>query len=407
MKSLEVQISGVDAAPKIGKCDMFPSNNIWNAPIDQLPVHSNSDNIINGVNSRCTYSGVTESCKLHPDFGSGLYEGALIGIPITIVSDPNQKFALVQALESPEESDNVPMPIPDNAPIEGNGAGDGHVVVVYEPTCTLYELYHSERPSGNNGWRAGSTAVHDLTSNNLRPDTWTSADAAGLPILPGLARYEEVAAGEINHALRFTMVQTSGLRYQWPARHEASSRTDPKLPVLGDRFRLKASFDIDGQGFGEQTKVILRALKKYGMILADHGSNWYINGAPNDGWDNDQLVRGLHSGKIRASDFEVVEVSSLMVNKDSGEAKAQAPTTPRPTRTPTPRAPTGVPVIASPTIRPSRRPTSTPTTKTPTTSSLRTSNGTPGTANAAGKSIRKSYGFVLALVCIAMAVEKL
>jgi hypothetical protein len=172
-------------------------------------------------------------------------------------------------------------------------------------------------PNGDDTWYADSGAIFDLTAHTLRPDTWTSADAAGLPVLPGLARYDEVAAGEINHALRFTVVQTRRV-YVWPARHFASNSTDPNRPAMGQRFRLKASFVIDNS-FSPQGRVILRAMKKYGLIVADNGSNWYISGAPDENWDDD----GLHDdfARVHGSDFEAVDVSSLLIHKDSGQAQ--------------------------------------------------------------------------------------
>jgi hypothetical protein len=215
----------------------------------------------------------------------------------------------------PNESDPGPYPIPPNVPIEGDPSGDGdrHILIVDRDNCILYELYAAHQIGGQ--WNAGSGAIFDLNSNALRPDTWTSADAAGLPILPGLARYDEVASGEINHALRFTAPQTRG-EYIWPARHEASDLTGAQYPPLGQRFRLKASFVIDNS-FSPHAQVILRALKKYGMILADNGSRWYISGAPDDRWDNDVLHE---LDVVTGADFEAVDESSLMVQPDSGQA---------------------------------------------------------------------------------------
>jgi hypothetical protein len=219
-----------------------------------------------------------------------------------------------------EESDPGPYPIPADAPIEGGdlSSGDRHVLVLDRDACILYELY-AAYPQPDGSWEAGSGAVFDFNSNALRPAGWTSADAAGLPILPGLVRYEEVASGEIQHALRFTAPQTRQA-YVWPARHFASNLTDAAYPPMGMRFRLKAGFDISG--FSEEMQVILRALKKYGMILADNGSAWYLSGAPDSRWDNDFLVNEL--GQVKGSDFEAVDESSLMVGPDSGQASQNA-----------------------------------------------------------------------------------
>lgn len=293
--------------PAITKCSMFPANNIWNAPVDKLPLDPNSSAYINTIGASKT---------LHPDFGSGLWEGAPIGIPYVVV--PSTQAKVKVAFEYADESDVGPYPVPANPPIEGgsNGSGDRHILMLDQDNCRLYELF-SAYPNQDGSWRAGSGAIFDLKSNALRPDTWTSADAAGLPILPGLVRYDEVAAGEINHAIRFTVPQTQR-KYVWPARHFASSLTGAQYPPMGQRFRLKASFDTTG--YSAQIQVILKAFKKYGLILADNGSSWYISGAPDERWNND-LLRELK--KIPGSAFEAVNVSSLMVNPNSGEAKAQ------------------------------------------------------------------------------------
>jgi hypothetical protein len=219
----------------------------------------------------------------------------------------------------PDESEPGPYPVPFLVPVEGGsskpskGKGDKHVLLVQEGTCDLYEVYDSKR--GRDGsWAAGSGAIFDLGSNALRDDTWTSADAAGLPILPGLAMYDEVASGVITHALRFTAATTQKA-YVWPARHYASSQTDVNLPPMGIRVRLKSSVDISGYSVANQ--VILTALKTYGMMLADNGSDWFISGAPDRRWDDDDL----HAlTQIHGSDFEVVDVSSLMIDPDSGQA---------------------------------------------------------------------------------------
>ncbi len=214
-----------------------------------------------------------------------------------------------------EESDPGPYPIPADAPVENGSCSDGdrHVIVVQEGSCTLYELFDA-RQQADGSWQAFGGAMFDLKSNALRPDGWTSADAAGLPILPGLVRYEEIAAGAIHHALRFTAQRTPET-YVWPARHEAGSTTNPDVPPLGQRFRLKAEVDI--AGFSPTNQIILKALKTYGMFLADNGSDWFLSGTPDDRWDNDDL-RELQE-RLHGRDFEAVDSSSLMANPNSGQ----------------------------------------------------------------------------------------
>jgi hypothetical protein len=232
---------------------------------------------------------------------------------------PSSQAGVPVSFDYADESDRGPYPIPPNAPIEGGSqsSGDRHVLVVQSGTCKLYEMF-AAYPQTSGGWHAGSGAVWNLRSNALRPRGWTAADAAGLPILPGLARYDEVAAGAINHAIRFTVSRTQRA-YIWPARHQASSVTDPSVPPMGLRLRLKANVDISH--FSPTNRIILTALKRYGMIVADNGSNWYLSGAPDDRWSNDEL----HAlGTIPGSDFEVVNASSLMVNQDSGQARGQS-----------------------------------------------------------------------------------
>jgi len=304
---------------------VFPSNNIWNTPVDTLPVHSRSTAFVGSI-------GATRG--LHPDFGT-TYLGAPNGIPYVVVP-ANQPMVNV-SFDYADESDPGPYPIPPNAPIEGgaSSSGDRHVLVVRAGENKLYELYDAH-PNGDGSWSAGSGAVYDLGSNALRPETWTSADAAGLPILPGLVRYEEVAGGYIPHAIRFT-AQRTRRAYVWPARHYASSITDLNVPAMGQRFRLKASFDISG--FSPEVQTILRAMKKFGVILADNGSNWYISGAPNPQWDDD----ALHElGQVHGSDFEAVDVSTLMLYPNSGQARQAAPPPPPPP--PPPPAPPNAPI---------------------------------------------------------------
>jgi hypothetical protein len=256
-------------------------------------------------NSDAMVRGIGADDTLHPDFGSGLYEGRPIGIPYTTVSKRQKKVNV--SFEYGDESDRGPYPIPPNAPIEGGASADGdrHVIVVDRDRCVLYELYAAFPQNGGASWRAGSGAIFKLKSNRMRKAGDTSADAAGLPILAGLARYEEVKKGKIDHALRFT-VSRSRRAYIYPARHFASSNTDPDLPAMGQRLRLKASFDTSG--YPRQARVVLNALKRYGMIVADNGSDWFISGAPSKGWDNDEL-NALK--RVEGGNFEVVDSSRL------------------------------------------------------------------------------------------------
>jgi hypothetical protein len=282
--------------PTIGGCPVFPASSVWNERVDGLPVARDSAVLI---------SSIGLDAPVHADFGSGLYDGQRIGIPYVVVSGAKTPKARPR-FDYSDESDAGPYPIPADVPIEGapkTGDGDRHALIVDRDTCTLYELYALRR--AGSGWAAGSGAIWNLRSNRLRPAGWTSADAAGLPILPGLARYDEVAAGAIDHALRFTAPRTRRA-FIYPARHFASDSSESSLPPMGLRVRLKASFDI--RGFPPQARVVLEALKQYGMILADNGSPWYISGAPDPRWSNDEL----HSlGRLTGADFEVVDTSKL------------------------------------------------------------------------------------------------
>ena len=287
----------------IGTCTVFPANNIWNTPVDTLPVSANSATWVNTIGA---------ASPAHADFGSGTWDGGPIGIPFVLVPKTQTKYPAT--FDYADESDAGPYAIPLNAPIEGGSGstGDRHAIAVDTDSCILYELYAAYPQAAS--WKAGSGAIFDLTSNKLRPATWTSADAAGFAIMPGLVRYDEVASGEIRHALRFTVPNT--LRsYVWPARHYASSLTDPKYPPMGQRFRLKASFDISA--YPADVQVILRALKKYGMMIADNGSAWYLSGEPDSRWSNDNLGKFRN---ITGAAFEAVDVSSLMVDPNSGQA---------------------------------------------------------------------------------------
>jgi hypothetical protein len=273
--------------------------------VDSLPLDANSSVYVNTIGA---------SRGVHPDFGAGLWDDEPIGIAYTTV--PGSQPRVPVSFDYADESDPGPYPIPTDAPIEGgpNSNGDRHVLVVDRDHCVLYEMWNSW-PASDGSWSAGSGAVFNLNSHALRPADWTSADAAGLPILPGLVRYDEVASGYINHALRFTAPQTRRA-YIWPARHYASSLTGTQYPPMGQRFRLKASFDISG--FSPTNQVILTALKEYGMFLADNGSAWYLSGAPDERWDNDDLHQ-LQT-RVHGSDFEAVDESALMIDPDSGQA---------------------------------------------------------------------------------------
>ncbi|MGE0353687.1 MAG: hypothetical protein AB7I33_11510 [Gemmatimonadales bacterium] len=275
----------------------FPDDNPWNTPVDQAPVDPNSDALIASIGA---------GTGLHPDFGAD-WNGGPFGIPYVVVSGTTARVPV--SFDYGGESDPGPYPIPENAPIEGGPAstGDRHVLVIDRDHWKLYELFDA-RPQGT-GWHAGSGAVFDLNSNAMRPAGWTSADAAGLPIFPGLVRYDEVMEqGEIRHALRFT-VRRSRRAYLPPARHYASSDTSPDRPPMGMRVRLKAGFDVTP--FPATVQVILRALQTYGMIVADNGSDWYISGAPDPRWDDSEL-RTL--GQVKGSDFEVVEMVGVVTN---------------------------------------------------------------------------------------------
>ncbi|MEZ5245733.1 MAG: S-layer homology domain-containing protein [Acidimicrobiales bacterium] len=291
--------------PPREECGVLPADNIWNTKIDDLPVASRSSQWVDTI-------GATRT--MHADFGAGEWppgSGAPIGIPFVEV-DGGEPLVPVQFTAYGSESDPGPYPIPLDAPREGGPAatsGDRHVLAIDTSDCVLYELFAAQPGAGV--WRAQSGAVHDLRSNDLRPDGWTSADAAGLPILPGLVTYDEVESGVIDHALRFTAPATQNV-HVWPARHHAGS-PGAHLPPMGQRFRLRADFDLSG--FSGPSLVILTALRDYGMILADNGSAWYLSGSPDERWDNDAL-RDL--GDVPGSAFEAVDVSSLMIDPDSG-----------------------------------------------------------------------------------------
>jgi len=274
----------------------FPADSAWNQDISSAPVDPNSTNIINFIGA---------STPLHPDFGAGQYAGQTIGIPYIVVS--GSPFVNINYTAYGSESDPGPMPVPKNAPIEGYpnpGNGDRHVLVLDRDNCWLYELY-SSYPQPNGSWKAASGAVWDLLNDEQRPYTWTSADAAGLPVFAGLARYDEVASGAINHALRFTL-QSSETAFTPPASHWAGNSTNPYAAPMGMRMRLKASYDISS--FPPQAQAVLAALKKYGMIMADNGSSMYISGDPDNRWNNNDLGT---LKTVPASAFEVLLINPL------------------------------------------------------------------------------------------------
>ena len=282
----------------------FPANYVWNQDVSAAPVDAHSAALIAAI-------GLTTG--LHPDFGSGVYDGAIIGIPYVVVSK-SQPLVAIHISPYANESDPGPYPVPPNAPIEGSRpdggffTGDRHVLVIDRDTNRLYEMY-AAYPLSDHVWRAQSAAVFHLDSDDPRPTAkpgWTSADAAGLPIFPGLVRYDEASAGLIAHALRFTVDHTRAA-YVPPATHWASSSVSPNLPPMGMRVRLKADFDISG--FPPEAQVILAALKKYGLILADNGSDWYVSGAPDPRW-NDDALNTLK--RVKGSDFEVVKMDGMV-----------------------------------------------------------------------------------------------
>jgi hypothetical protein len=269
----------VDSAPG---CTLFPANNPWNQRVDRLPVAKGSATFVKSM-------GRSEA--LHADFT----------IPYTTVGASQRKVPVKFFYR--RESDRGPYPIPPDAPVEPGR--DRHVIVVERARCRLYELYKARRLDGGRSWRAGAGATWSLRSNRLRPRGFTSADAAGLPIMPGLARYDEIQAGEIDHAIRFTAEEPRDA-YVYPARHSDGTSESRKLPPMGTRVRLKASFDVSR--FPPQAQVILRALQRYGMILADTGAPWFISGAPSPGWNDDELAT---LDEVKGSDFEVVDTRTL------------------------------------------------------------------------------------------------
>jgi hypothetical protein len=298
-----------EAAIPVGKappltCRLFPEDSYWHADVSKLPVHPMSSTYMRSI-------GV--DARLHPDFGSGHWDGVPIGIPYATVKAGQPTVPV--SFEYADESDPGPYPIPRDVPIEQGAGSDGdrHVLIVDEDACRLHELYDA-RPKADGTWTAGSGATFDLRSNRLRPAGFTSADGSGMAILPGLVRYDEVAAGEIDHAIRFTAKETRD-QYVWPARHRAG-KAGPNLPPMGSWLRLKSGVDISG--FPEPVQVILRAMKVHGLILADNGSSMFFTGVQDERWDNEVLsaVKAVTGG-----DFEVVDAASLMISADSGAVR--------------------------------------------------------------------------------------
>jgi hypothetical protein len=283
--------------PHIGSCPVFPADNIWNTPADTLPKDRHAQDYVDSIGPLH---------PVHPDFGSSLDTG----IPYTLIPPTTKRVKIT--FDYRDDSDLSNYPIPPDAPIEGGPAskGDRHILIVDERRCLLFEIYDAH-PKGDGTWTAGSGIIMDLTSNALRADGKTSADAAGLPILPGLVRYDEVMAGQINHALRFTVPHTQSA-YIWPARHKASHNADVKLVPMGARFRLRADFDISK--YSKTNQVIMKALKKYGMFMADNGSAMFISGVSDKRWDDADLHK---LGDMKAEDFEAVDESDWQMMTDS------------------------------------------------------------------------------------------
>jgi hypothetical protein len=299
--------ANVSTAPTVAGCPIFPADNIWNSRVEKLPLDPKSLDYIQSIGA---------DKPLHADFGSGNYAGGPIGIPFVMVPGNQKRVHIV--FDYRDGSDLSDYPIPPDAPIEGGpgSRGDRHILILDRDNCVLWEIF-AARPQPDGTWRAGSGAIFDLKCNCLRPDGWTSADAAGLPILPGLVRYEEVASGEIRHALRFSSPRTRNSAV-WPARHFASRFSDPDSAPMGQRFRLKASFSLSG--FSPDAQVILRALQVYGMMLADNGGAWFLSGTPDNHWRNGELEE---LKRVKGTDFEAVDVSELFVAHHSARSRVQ------------------------------------------------------------------------------------
>lgn len=288
-------------------CRAFPASSVWHADVSRLPVHARSSQWL---------SRMSPTRRLHPDFGPSYgAQPAPYGIPVTYVDGSHAKVSV--RFQYASESDRVGYPLGSDTKVEGGQwvEGDRHTVVVDRSTCRLYETWATTRSGGT--WYAGSGATWSLGSNALRPAGWTSADAAGLPILPGLLRYDEVAAGKVDHPIRFT-TNVTDRRFVWPARHQAGSVSDPSYPPMGARFRLKAGYSLTG--LRPDTQVVLRGMKAYGLVLADNGSPWYFQGTADTRWPTallDELKR------VPASAFEAVDVASLMADPNSGAVRSR------------------------------------------------------------------------------------
>jgi hypothetical protein len=302
--SAATQTAPSSTEPHIEGCPVFPPDNVWNTPVDKLPVNSHSGAYVMTMGPEI---------GLHPDFTASPFNG----IPYELIHSDQPPVKV--AFEIEDESDPSPYPVPPDAPIEGGADSDGdrHILLIDTDKCTLFELYQVHYQP-NDTWKAYSGVKMDLRSNALRGVDKTSADAAGLPIFPGLVRYDEIEAGEIRHAIRFTVPKTQRA-FIWPARHRASNITDPRYPPMGVRFRLRASVNISH--YSKTNQIILTALKRYGMILADNGGPWFISGAPDIRWDESDLL-SLH--RISGRDFEAVDESSLMLSPDSAQVKRPA-----------------------------------------------------------------------------------
>jgi len=292
------------------RCTVFPANNYWHADVSRLPVNRMSATWLNSIGA-----GPGSTMHIHPDFGSSGDRKNPYGIPYAVESG---KAKVRVTFDYADESDKGPYPMWPTMPVEGGlgSGGDMHALVVDAKTCTLYEVYNTRYDARRKVWSAGSGAIWKLTSNALRPNTWTSADAAGLPILPGLLRWDEVKAGHVDHAIRFTVPQTFGTPI-WPARHRADTGSGPQYPPMGARFRLKANFPISS--YGPQTQTVLKAMKKYGLVLADNGSAFFFQGAASNSWP-DQLIADLKS--IPANAFEAVDTLPMRVSANSAQVKA-------------------------------------------------------------------------------------
>ena len=313
--ALAAALPAAAAPPGAPGCPLFPADNAWHADVSHLPVHPRSSAWITSMGG--------PDRRLHPDFGPAGEGEQPYGIPYVVVDGNHAKVEV--SFDYDDESDAGPYPLGPDTPIEGGS--DRHALMVDRSTCTLYELFATDWNGGEP--TAGSGAIWNLHSNDLRPAGWTSADAAGLPILPGLLRKDEVDAGHVDHAIRVTASRTDR-SFVWPARHQAGHARDPGLPPMGARFRLRADFDLSP--YRADTRVVLSAMQRHGLIVADNGSDWYFTGTSEEGWATD-LLDQLKS--VPAGAFEAVDASSLMADPDSGRVAAAPATTTTPAAPPT------------------------------------------------------------------------